>query len=86
MDEAESLHAGRGSMNRTYFSSYAQYFVKFLQSYAAAGLTVQATTIQNEVDTDQNGSMPACIWSQQDEVVFVKKLWLAKIAIRRRIR
>lgn len=62
-----------GSMNRKYFASYAQYFVKFLQSYAAAGVTVQATTIQNEVDTDQNGSMPACIWSQQDEVVFVKK-------------
>jgi glucosylceramidase len=62
-----------GSMNRTYFASYAQYFVKFLQSYAAAGVTVQATTIQNEVDTDQNGSMPACLWSQQDEVVFVKK-------------
>jgi glucosylceramidase len=62
-----------GSMNRTYFASYSQYFVKFLESYAAAGVTVQATTIQNEVDTDQNGSMPACIWSQQDEVVFVKK-------------
>jgi len=62
-----------GSMNRTYFAPYAQYFVKFLQSYAAAGVTVQASTIQNEVDTDQNGSMPACIWSQQDEVVFVKK-------------
>src|ERR1019366_1519978 len=25
-----------------------------------------------EVDTDQDGTMPACIWSQQDEVVFIK--------------
>jgi len=61
-----------GSMHRKYFGSYAQYFVKFLKAYAEAGVTVRATSVQNEVDTDQDGTMPACIWSQQDEVVFVK--------------
>ena len=61
-----------GSMHRQYFASYAQYFVKFLQAYAAAGVTIRATSVQNEVDTDQDGTMPACIWSQQDEVVFIK--------------
>ena len=61
-----------GSMHRKYFASYARYFVKFLQAYAAAGVTIRATSVQNEVDTDQDGTMPACIWSQQDEVVFVK--------------
>jgi glucosylceramidase len=32
---------------------------------------VQAITPQNEVDTDQDGSMPACIWAQEYEIQFV---------------
>src|SRR5579863_7410054 len=61
-----------GSMHRKYFASYTQYFIKFLQAYATEGVTIRATSVQNEVDTDQDGTMPACIWSQQDEVVFIK--------------
>ena len=60
-----------GSMSRQYLSSYAQYFLKFLQAYAAAGVPVQAITTQNEVDTDQHGQMPACTWSQECETEFV---------------
>ena len=51
-----------GSMERTYFDSYAQYFVRFLQSYAAEGVRINATTVQNEVDTNQVSRMPACVW------------------------
>jgi len=60
-----------GSMRRHYLSSYAQYFLKFLQGYAAEGVPVQALTPQNEVDTDQDGNMPACIWAQEYEIEFV---------------
>ena len=60
-----------GSMSRQYLSSYAQYFLKFLQAYAAEGVPVQAITIQNEVDTDQHGQMPACTWSQECETELV---------------
>jgi glucosylceramidase len=60
-----------GSMSRQYLSSYAQYFLKFLQAYAAEGVTVQAITTQNEIDTDQHGQMPACTWSQECETEFV---------------
>lgn len=62
-----------GCMDRKYFAAYADYFVRFLKAYAAEGAPVSATTVQNEVDTDQDRRMPACIWSQQDEVVFVTK-------------
>jgi glucosylceramidase len=60
-----------GSMERKYFDSYAEYFVRFLQSYAAEGAKINATAVQNEVDTNQNSLMPACLWSQEDESRFV---------------
>jgi glucosylceramidase len=61
-----------GSMRQKYFAPYAQYFVKFLKAYEAEGVPVQAVTVQNEVDTDQDGRMPACAWPQEYEMGFVK--------------
>jgi glucosylceramidase len=61
-----------GSMRPRYFASYAQYFLKFLQAYAKEGVPVQAVSVQNEVDTDQDGRMPACLWPQEYEIKFVK--------------
>ncbi|PYY10801.1 MAG: hypothetical protein DMG69_05590 [Acidobacteria bacterium] len=62
-----------GSMRRAYMPSYANYFVKFLQGYESEGVPVQAVTVQNEVDTDQDGRMPACIWPQEYEADFVRR-------------
>ena len=61
-----------GSMRSRYYAPYAQYFLKFLEGYAAAGVPVQAVTVQNEVDTDQDARMPACLWPQEYEIAFVK--------------
>jgi glucosylceramidase len=61
-----------GAMRRHYLPVYAQYYLKFLQAYAAEGVTVQALTTQNEVDTDQDGRMPACIWPQEYEIEFIR--------------
>ena len=62
-----------GTMRRRYMSSYADYFVKFLKGYEAEGVPVQAVTVQNEVDTDQDGAMPACSWPQEYEADFVRQ-------------
>ena len=62
-----------GSMRKKSFPAYAQYFVKFLQAYAAEGVQIQAVTSQNEVDTDQDGRMPACLWGQEYEIEFIAK-------------
>jgi len=62
-----------GSMRRKYMPSYANYFLRFLQAYEAEGVPIQAVTVQNEVDTDQDGRMPACIWPQEYEVDFVRQ-------------
>jgi glucosylceramidase len=61
-----------GSMRNSYFAVYAKYYLKFLQAYAAEGVPVQALTSQNEVDTDQDGRMPACLWGQEYEIQFVR--------------
>jgi glucosylceramidase len=62
-----------GSMRKKYLSSYAQYFVRFLDGYAKEGVKIRAVTVQNEVDTDQDGRMPAALWGQEYEIEFVKK-------------
>jgi glucosylceramidase len=61
-----------GSMRKKNFASYAQYFLKFLQAYAAEGVSIEAVTSQNEVDADQDGRMPACLWGQEYEIGFIK--------------
>ena len=61
-----------GNMRRQYMPSYANYFLKFVHGYEAEGVAVQAVTIQNEVDTDQDGRMPACLWPQEYEADFVR--------------
>ncbi len=60
-----------GSMRKSSFPAYARYFVKTLQGYAAAGAPLNAISVQNEVDTDQDGKMPACLWGQEYEMEFV---------------
>ncbi len=60
-----------GTISRSHLGVYAQYMVKFLQAYRDAGVLVNAVTSQNEVDTDQDGKMPACTWPQEIEVQFV---------------
>ena len=60
-----------GGMKERWFAAHAQYFVKFLQAYLDAGIRVKAVTVNNEVDTDQDGHFPATIWAQQHEMVFV---------------
>jgi glucosylceramidase len=60
-----------GAMSRQYLASYAQYLLKFIQGYAAEGVPIRAISIQNEIDTDQHGQMPACVWSQECETEFI---------------
>jgi glucosylceramidase len=62
-----------GSMRKANFAPYADYFVKFLQAYAAEGVKISAVTTQNEVDTDQDSKMPAALWGQEYEIDFIKK-------------
>lgn len=43
------------NLNMDYASSFANYFVKYIQAFAAGGVTVDAITIQNEPLNSQSG-------------------------------
>ena len=62
-----------GCMHPKSYEAYANYFVKFLQGYEAAGVHVNSVSSQNETDTEQNGRMPACAWPQEYEIAFVTR-------------
>lgn len=59
-------------MRQQSFAPYARYFIKFLEGYKAEGVAIDAVTVQNEVDAEQQGRMPACLWAQEQEIEFVK--------------
>jgi glucosylceramidase len=56
-----------GSFNTAWYATYAQYFVKFVQSYQSFGLPIFAVTPQNEPLNDSSGlpsmSMPTFVQS-----------------------
>ncbi len=72
-----------GAMRKSSFAPYALYFAKFLEGYAQAGVPVDAVTVQNEVDTEQEGRMPACIWGQEYETEFVSEHLGPQLAARK---
>lgn len=61
-----------GVMRRKWLGAYSIYFERFLDAYAAEGVRVNSITSQNEVDTDQDGRMPACAWPQEYEIEFIR--------------
>ena len=63
-----------GNIRPENIPSYARYLQKFVEQYAAAGVTVRAVTTQNEIDADQGGRMPACPWPEEDEERLVAAL------------
>lgn len=62
-----------GAMRKTSFDPYARYFLKFLEAYKAEGVSIDAVTVQNETDAEQEGNMPACLWAQEQEMEFVAR-------------
>ena len=60
-----------GCMRHSSLAPMAAYMEKFLDAYAAEGVRVNSVTPQNEIDTEQDGRMPACCWPQEYEIEFV---------------
>lgn len=62
---------GGGYMRREFVDCYAEYVVRFIKAYAKFGIKISAITPQNEPETEQGGTMPACIWHPDIEAEFV---------------
>lgn len=59
-----------GSLLPAYYSTYANYFVKYLQAMQAKGITVNAVTIQNE--PQHGGNNPSMLMSATEQANFIK--------------
>lgn len=59
-----------GSLLPAYYSSYAQYFVKYIQSMKAKGITIDAVTIQNE--PEHGGNNPSMLMTALQQADFIK--------------
>jgi glucosylceramidase len=60
-----------GTLNPAYYGLYADYFVKYVQSYSAAGLPIYAITLQNEPH-HETASYPSMRMEPTDQAGFVK--------------
>jgi glucosylceramidase len=61
-----------GSLKPEYFDAYARYLVKYLQAMKAAGISLDAITIQNE--PLHPGNNPSMLMLAPDEAQFIKVL------------
>jgi glucosylceramidase len=59
-----------GSLLPAYYSSYAQYFVKYIQAMKAKGINIDAVTVQNE--PEHGGNNPSMLMTATQQADFIK--------------
>ncbi len=59
-----------GSLLTQYYSSYAQYFVKYIKAMKLEGITIDAITIQNE--PEYGGNNPSMLMTAVQQTNFIK--------------
>jgi beta-glucosidase len=74
MKTGESLIGGRLIDDDRVYQTYANYFVKFLQGYAAAGVPVEAVSVQNEPQNRYPKQYPGTDLRPEDEVRLIRVL------------
>lgn len=60
-----------GSLKPEYYPAYAKYFVRYIQDMKAAGIRIDAITVQNE--PLHPGNNPSLLMLAPDQAIFVKK-------------
>jgi len=58
-----------GTLKPDYYKAYAQYFVKYVQGMKAAGITIDAITVQNEPLNPKNTPSMAMFAKQEDNFI-----------------
>lgn len=67
----DSGQIGRGRLKDNVYPTYANYFVKFIQAYAAHGIAIDAVTLQNEPYFEP-GTYAGCRMEPGDQAKLVK--------------
>ncbi len=63
-------HPKGGSLKPEYYEVYANYFVKYIQEMAKAGIAIDAITIQNEPENPNN--TPSLVMTATEQNLFIK--------------
>lgn len=61
-----------GNLRDEFMPALANYFVKYVQGYAARGIAVDAVSPQNETMCDTKGQYPCCTYPAAQEGAFVR--------------
>ncbi len=67
-----------GHLLPQHYPAYAEYFVRFIQAYAAEGVPIHAVTVQNEPGVDRakekdpKWHYPSCHWTAEQERDFIR--------------
>jgi len=69
----DSLQIGWGRLKSSVYPTYANYFVRFIQAYAAHGINIDAVTLQNEPYYEP-GTYAGCRMEPADQVKLVKEM------------
>jgi glucosylceramidase len=59
-----------GSLQTQYYAAYAQYFVKFIQAYEAAGISIETVTPQNEPQ-NASSTIPSMSMTASEQADFI---------------
>lgn len=66
----DNANSKGGTLLTAYYSTYASYFVKYIQAMQAQGIRIDAVTLQNEPQNPDNN--PSMVLSAAQEATFVK--------------
>ena len=61
-----------GNLRDEFMPALANYFVKYVQGYAARGIAIDAVSPQNETMCDTMGQYPCCTYPPEQEGAFVR--------------
>lgn len=64
---------GGGRLKNDVYTTYANYFVKYIQAYAAHGISIDAVTLQNEPYYEP-WTYPGCRMEPADQIKLVKEM------------
>lgn len=64
---------GGGTLKSNVYNTYANYFVKYIQAYAAHGIAIDAVTLQNEPYYEP-WTYPGCYMEPADQIKLVKEM------------
>ncbi|TQR97588.1 glycoside hydrolase family 30 protein [Paenibacillus ottowii] len=70
MKSPKAYNYGTLRWEKDILKAYALYFVKFVQAYREAGITIHQVHVQNEVIADQK--FPSCVWTGEQLREFIR--------------